>query len=235
MGGRLVLDRPRMDDPELDPYATPHCDMADEAPAGTWFVQDGRLLFRHEAVLPEVDLLTGREDVPLVSSTRVFEATSGGRSAWLYVGVMALAVTAVAVRRAVDLNLILAIAGLIAVSYLIGLLVKRSVACGVIHFHMAEQEPSGPNWRRWLQLALATVGIGFFLGTVFTDSLKWMFWGFGVMSSCLVMLVVVRLAPGGLKCTGEHDGWFVLEGIPDEGLRSLAWRQHAVDSYREHE
>jgi len=225
MAGWAVLDGSRMKESPLDPYQTPSAELSTDAPDGTWFVEDRRLFFRDDAILPEVDLFTGRDDLPLVRVSRAFEAVMGGRSAWLYVAIMAMAVMAVAVRQVVDLNLILAILGLILLAHLMGLLLKKSVVSGILHFHSSELSECRPKWRLWAQWALAMVGVGFFLGTLFVDSFKWMFLGFGVMCSCLVILVVLRLAPGGLKCTGEQDGWFVLEGVPDVGLRSLASRQ----------
>lgn len=209
----------------LNPYRTPEAELSSEVVAGQWLVDDRRLLFRNDAVLPEVDLFTGRSDVPLLAVSKVFEVATGGRSAWLYVGIMLLAVTAVAVRRALDLNLILAIFGLIILSYLIGLLLKRNVAAAVLHYHFSEDGGNRRNWRTLLQMALAVAGISFFIGTVFTDSLRWMILGFGVMCLCLVLLVILRLAPGGLRCMGESDGWFVLEGVPAAGLRALAQLQ----------
>lgn len=224
-----VLDGQWMEEAACNPYQTPEAELASEV-AGQWMIKDRRLLFRHDAVLPEVDLFTGRTDVPLLAASKVFEVAIGGRSAWLYVGIMALAVTAVAVRRALDLNLILAIFGLIVLSYLIGQLLKRNLVTAVLHYHFSEDAGSRWHWRILLQMALAVAGISFFIGTVFTDSIVMMTWGFGVMCLCLVLLVVLRLVPGGLKCVGESDGWFVLEGVPAAGLHVLELLQPLVET-----
>jgi len=211
-----------MVDEEFNPYETPRSKEPGGAPDGMWQVSGSTLLFRDGARLPEVDLFTGRNDVPLTPASSEFAAAKGLAAVWLQWGGVVTMALAVFGSGMWDYSLVLAILIVVVVTRVLGIFLKSRMIRARLHWRVATDSESRNRKFKRAQWILILLGFGFFGMGILSESMDWMSWGVVAMTVFLIMGAVLGLFSRQLRCSGEKDGWFVLKGIPSAGLWALA-------------
>lgn len=218
-----------MADAEFNPYAAPKSLEPGSVQDGLWQVSGSVLLFRDGARLPEVDLFTGRDDVPLTPASSEFGVAKGPLAIWLQWLWVPAIVGGYYANKFWGSSLVAVVIVVLIVSRVLGIFMKGSVARARLRWMVTTQGDQKTRGRNRIRIGLGVLGIGVFVATSLIGSRDSTLWGFGVMSFCLIVVAVMGFWSKKLECKGERDGWFTLKGIPKDGLSALSERQEEAN------
>ncbi|MFC7338700.1 hypothetical protein ACFQY0_16005 [Haloferula chungangensis] len=193
--------------------------------AGLWQVRESVLLFRDGARLPEIDLFTGRDDLPLTPASSEFSVAKGAMAICLQWIWLPLVLGALLASSPWDYSPFPIAFGIMVVLKIVAFFHRGHVVSARLRWAVASQLEKKKRGRFRLRVAVACSGIAVCLVTALIGPLDIRLFGFCVMTLSLICVVAMGQWPNKLECSGERDGWFTLKGIPKTGLQALASRQ----------
>lgn len=217
---------------DFNPYQAPS--EAAVTPAlgmeGLWRVDAGVLRFRDGAQLPEIDIRTGRSDMPLTPASNAFpvRGVMGGILP-MFLRILLLCGVFGGVFLALSKGYVLSTAWVLIIFSIlfvvIGMVSQRARQKVRLRWWVqAEAEAKSLKRKRWAARfsLLATVLL---ITSIFNHGLvpSWLGWS-ALGISWIVTIIVNRMARP-LVCLPGRDGWFQLGGLSPEALQELAARQ----------
>ncbi|BCX47092.1 hypothetical protein HAHE_10000 [Haloferula helveola] len=213
---------------EFNPYQVPEAGgPPSQVTGGLWQVSQGCLLFRDGARLPEIDLYTGRADIPLMPASAEF-LVLGSRGAQLLIRMLVMfLVVGAFVYFGPSLEVSLPVLWLVLIVVLMAIRVVRARKAlrARLNWHVgSEDEKRRRNITAWGRRGF-WLGFGLFAATFVLELREWSTLGLLAFVAGLVALSVTQRRVLQLRCERVRDGWFELRGVPAAALQVLAARQ----------
>ncbi|MEM1082823.1 MAG: hypothetical protein AAGI48_01775 [Verrucomicrobiota bacterium] len=225
-----------MEEEGSNPYATPQSDLTRLDDPGGWQVRGKSLFFRDGAELPEVDLYSGRDDLPLTKASMEFAVSRSGLGG-IVTMILRLAPSVMLIFLIVNRrwDLLPWVAGLVLLAILLRFLPKGKVLRARLRWHVStEFERRRRRWNTLMSTLVYGALLTMLLGMVLAPP-EWRHLGVFLMIGVLVFVRLKARSYPRLWCAKVVDGWFEVNGIPQTGLMALEGRRKWEDAEEDEE